>query len=141
MYFSFRRTIFTCLKTMKLYSVGRCVIPCAFFGKSVKHTFSCRKMYPVYEKICLQFFFCVLTSKWRHKVTFPFLAYLSLESGVLWIPARININCLISCGNFTDNMLIMEHRHWLWFLKRLHLLQNDVCTWKSDVSTKMKIMW
>ena len=29
------------------FSVGRCVIPCAFFGKSVKHTFSCRKMYPV----------------------------------------------------------------------------------------------
>ena len=29
------------------YSVGRCVIPCAFFGKSVKHTFSCRKMYSV----------------------------------------------------------------------------------------------
>ena len=28
-------------------SVGRCVIPCAFFGKSVKHTFSCRRMYPV----------------------------------------------------------------------------------------------
>ena len=25
-------------------SVGRCVIPCAFFGKSVKHTFSCRKI-------------------------------------------------------------------------------------------------
>ena len=64
-------------------SVGRCVIPCAFFGKSVKHTFSCRKMYPVYEKICLQFFFCVLTSQLRHKVTYPFLAYLSLESGVL----------------------------------------------------------
>ena len=29
------------------YSVGRCVIPCAFFGKSAKHTFSCRKMYSV----------------------------------------------------------------------------------------------
>ena len=28
------------------YSVGPCVIPCAFFGKSVKHIFSCRKMYP-----------------------------------------------------------------------------------------------
>ena len=28
-------------------SVGRCVIPWEFFGKSVKHTFSCRKMYPV----------------------------------------------------------------------------------------------
>ena len=28
-------------------SVGRCVIPCAFFGKSVKHTFSCRKIYLV----------------------------------------------------------------------------------------------
>ena len=27
-------------------SVGRCVIPCAFFGKSVKHIFSCSKMYP-----------------------------------------------------------------------------------------------
>ena len=27
------------------YSVGPCVIPCAFFGKSVKHMFSCRKMY------------------------------------------------------------------------------------------------
>ena len=30
-----------------IISVGRCVIPCAFFGKSVKHTFSCRKMYSV----------------------------------------------------------------------------------------------
>ena len=29
------------------YSVGRCVIPWEFLGKSVKHTFSCRKMYPV----------------------------------------------------------------------------------------------
>ena len=29
------------------YSVGRCVILCAFFGKSVKHAFSCKKMYPV----------------------------------------------------------------------------------------------
>ena len=28
-------------------SVGRCVIPWEFFGKSVKHTFSCRKMYSV----------------------------------------------------------------------------------------------
>ena len=28
-------------------SVGHSVIPCAFFGKSVKHTFSCRKMDPV----------------------------------------------------------------------------------------------
>ena len=28
-------------------SVGRCVIPWEFLGKSVKHTFSCRKMYPV----------------------------------------------------------------------------------------------
>ena len=27
-------------------SVGRCVIPCAFFDKSVKHIFSCIKMYP-----------------------------------------------------------------------------------------------
>ena len=27
------------------YSVGRCVIPWEFLGKSVKHTFSCRKMY------------------------------------------------------------------------------------------------
>ena len=27
-------------------SVGRCVILCAFFGKSVKHIFSCRIMYP-----------------------------------------------------------------------------------------------
>ena len=32
---------------VKSISVGRCVIPCAFFGKSVKHTFSCRKMYSV----------------------------------------------------------------------------------------------
>ena len=44
-------------------SVGRCVIPCAFFGKSVKHTFSCIKMCPVEEKRCLQFFFGVLTSQ------------------------------------------------------------------------------
>ena len=29
------------------FSVGRCVITCAFFGKSVKHTLSCKKMYPV----------------------------------------------------------------------------------------------
>ena len=28
-------------------SVGRCVIPWKFLGKSVKHTYSCRKMYPV----------------------------------------------------------------------------------------------
>ena len=28
-------------------SVGRCVIPWEFLGKSVKHTFSCREMYPV----------------------------------------------------------------------------------------------
>ena len=27
-------------------SVGPCVIPCAFFGKSVKHIFSFSKMYP-----------------------------------------------------------------------------------------------
>ena len=26
-------------------SVGHCVIPCAFFGKIVKHIFSCSKMY------------------------------------------------------------------------------------------------
>ena len=45
------------------YSVGPCIIPCAFFGKSVKHTCLCRKMYSVQEKICLQFFFCVLTSQ------------------------------------------------------------------------------
>ena len=28
-------------------SVGRCVIPWEFLGKSVKHTCSCRKMYPI----------------------------------------------------------------------------------------------
>ena len=33
-------------QTVTNYSVGRCVIPCAFFGKSVKHIFSCSKMYP-----------------------------------------------------------------------------------------------
>ena len=57
---------------------------------------------------------------------------------MLWIPAGINMNCLISCGNCTGDTLISEHRHWLWILKRLHLLQNDVCTWKSDVSTTKK---
>ena len=66
----------------------------------------------------------------------PILAYLRLESVVLWITAGINMNCLISCGNCTGDMLILEHRHWLWILKRLHLLQNDVCTWKNDVSTE-----
>ena len=73
-------------------------------------------------------------------MTYPSLAYLRLESVVLWIPAGININCLISCGNCTGDMLISEHRHWLWILKRLHLLQNDVCTWKSDVSTKKSVI-
>ena len=34
--------------------VGRNVIPCAFLGKSVKHTFSCRKNYPVFP----MFSFC-----------------------------------------------------------------------------------
>ena len=48
------------------------------------------------------------------------------------------MNFLISCGNCTGDMLISEHRHGLWILKRLHLPQNDVCTWKSDVSTKIK---
>ena len=28
-------------------SVGRCVIPWEFLGKSVKHIFSCREMYSV----------------------------------------------------------------------------------------------
>ena len=59
-------TIGSCIfvkNTILCISVGRCVIPCAFFGKSVKHTFSRRKMYPVEEKRCLQFFFCVLTSQ------------------------------------------------------------------------------
>ena len=35
------------LKMQTNFSVGRCVITCAFFGKSVKHTFSCSKMYSV----------------------------------------------------------------------------------------------
>ena len=48
------------------------------------------------------------------------------------------MNCLISCGNSSGDMLISEHRHCLWILKRLHLLKNDVCTWKSDVSTTTK---
>ena len=30
---------------IRVLSVGHCVIPCEFFGKSVKHTFSCRKIY------------------------------------------------------------------------------------------------
>ena len=37
------------------FSVGRCVIPCTFLGKSVKHTFSCKnvsclrkKMFPIF---------------------------------------------------------------------------------------------
>ena len=93
---------------MTPFSVGRCVIPCAFFGKSVKHIFSCSKMYPYWEKRCLQFFLGVWTSLWRHKKTYQFLAYLRLKSGVLWIPAGIKMNCLISCGNFTGDMLISE---------------------------------
>ena len=53
---------------------------------------------------------------WRFNVTVtsqsdePILAYLRLESGVLYIPAGINMNCLISCGNFTGDMLISEPR-------------------------------
>ena len=40
----------TCYKFYSKYrsqtiSVGRCVIPWEFSGKSAKHTFSCRKMY------------------------------------------------------------------------------------------------
>ena len=34
-------------KNVRNISVGRCVIPCTCFGKSVEHTFSCRKMYLV----------------------------------------------------------------------------------------------
>ena len=40
-------TILKVSKNLLIYSVGRCVIPCAFFGKSVKHIFSGRKIYPV----------------------------------------------------------------------------------------------
>ena len=40
-------TYFMQQNTHLITSVSRCVIPCAFFGKSVKHTFSCRIMYPV----------------------------------------------------------------------------------------------
>ena len=50
------------------------------------------------------------------------------------------MNCSISFGNFTGDMLNLEHRPCLWILKRLHQLENDVCTWKNDVSTKMKIL-
>ena len=42
----FQPTFLKYIRTQKI-SVGRCVIPCAFFGKSVKHTFSCKEMYPV----------------------------------------------------------------------------------------------
>ena len=44
-------------------SVGRCVIPWEFLGKSVKHIFSCREMYSDYDKRCFQFFLVVLTSR------------------------------------------------------------------------------
>ena len=38
-------------------SVGHCVIPCVFWGKSVKHTFSCRKnVFCLTKKQCFQFF-------------------------------------------------------------------------------------
>ena len=42
-----------------------------------------QKKYPYQEKRCLQFFLDILTSQCRNKVTYPFSAYLRLESGVL----------------------------------------------------------
>ena len=45
---SIQGDILTAIKQdLSVISVGRCVIPWEFLGKSVKHTFSCRKMYPV----------------------------------------------------------------------------------------------
>ena len=54
---SYPQKIFIFLKTQrnieiqnfepKKISVGRCVIPWEFLGKSVKHIFSCREMYSV----------------------------------------------------------------------------------------------
>ena len=35
------------LTPTKINSVGRCVIPWEFLGKSVKHIFSCREIYSV----------------------------------------------------------------------------------------------
>ena len=39
------------------FSVGRCVILCAFLGKSVKHTFSCKKCI-LFKKKMFPFFSC-----------------------------------------------------------------------------------
>ena len=89
------------------YSVGRCVIPCASFGKSVKHTFSSRKMYSVKEKKMFTIFL------WRFKVTVTSqsdVPIFSLKVECYELPAGINMNCVISCVNFTGDMLISEHK-------------------------------
>ena len=40
-----------------------CVSLCAFFVKSCKHTFSCRKIYSVEEKRCLHFFLAIVRQR------------------------------------------------------------------------------
>ena len=72
----------------KGHNVVRCVIPCAFFT------------------IFLWRFNVTVTSK----NDVPILAYFRLESGVFCIHAGINMNCLVSCGDFTGDMLLSEHR-------------------------------
>ena len=79
---------------------------------------------------------------WRFKVTVTSqsdVPIFSLFEAWKWSVMN-SMNCLICWGNFTGDMLNSELRHWLWILKRLHKLQIDVCTWKSNVRTKMKIL-
>ena len=63
----------------------------------------------------------ILGQVWYLIVSIPDLCTITyFQSGVLWIPAGINMNCLISCSKFSGDMLISEHRPCLFILKRLH---------------------
>ena len=117
---SISRVLVTPWMDGEYYSVGRCVIPCAFLGKVSSIHFLVEKCVLFKNKYVSIFFLAVLTSWWRHKVVYPFWSYLGLDSWVLWIPSGINMYCLISCGNITDDILCLEHWLWVRILKRLH---------------------
>ena len=85
------------------------------FGKSCKHTFSCRKIYSVEEKDVYNFFIVKVTSQ-NHVPFFGFLKGSEIEFYAFQLEKTLY--GLISCVNIAMDMLLEHNNSDSGILKR-----------------------
>ena len=103
----------------KHISAGRCVSPVCIFGKSGKHTFSCRNIFCLRKKMFTIFsccFYVIVTSQSGVPI---FRLLKGLKTECFALTAEINPYDLISCINITDEILLEHMNSDLEFFKEV----------------------